>query len=156
MNNNIETSHIKDSNTNIWGPSAWKFLHTITFNYPMNPSNYDKDVYKNFFKNLGLILPCGICSYNYNIHLDKYPIENYLSKKEDLVKWLIIIHNEVNKLHNKPTKTFDEIINYYTNLYSINNKNDNKKGDYIFLITIIIFIIIFIIYFLYKKNIKYI
>jgi hypothetical protein len=153
MNNNI-----KDSNTNIWGPSAWKFLHTVTFNYPTNPTNYDKEVYKNFFKNLGLILPCGICQYNYNIHLDKYPIDKYLSTKEDIVKWLIIIHNEVNKLHNKPTKTFEEIINYYTALYNNDNinNNKNKNSDYIFLISLFICIGLIIIYALYKKNIKYI
>ncbi len=147
MNNTI-----KDSNTNIWGPSAWRFLHTITFNYPINPSNHDKEIYKIFFKNLGLVLPCGICEYNYNIHLDKYPIENYLSTKEDLVKWLINIHNEVNKLHNKSIKSFDEIINYYTNLYN------NKNNDTTFFIGVVItIIIIIIIYYLYiKKNIKYI
>ena len=32
----------------IWGPSAWIFLHTITLNYPNNPTIYDKQNYKNF------------------------------------------------------------------------------------------------------------
>ena len=144
-----------DSNSNIWGPSAWRFLHTITFNYPINPTNDQKEIYRNFFKNLGLVLPCGICEYNYNIHLVKYPIENYLKTKEDLVKWLINIHNEVNILHNKPIKKFDEIIDYYTNLYNNNNNNNNSSNDGIFIIGIIIVIIIIIIYYYYKKN-KYI
>ena len=42
--NNIE-KNIKDSNTNTWGPSAWIFLHTITFNYPINPTENDKYIY---------------------------------------------------------------------------------------------------------------
>ena len=100
-NINSNSNSNLDSNSNIWGPSAWRFLHTITFNYPINPTNEQKEIYRNFFKNLGLVLPCGICEYNYNIHLVKYPIENYLKTKEDLVKWLINIHNEVNILHNK-------------------------------------------------------
>ena len=29
-------------NNKIWGPDAWLFLHTITFNYPENPSEQDK------------------------------------------------------------------------------------------------------------------
>lgn len=162
MNNSKNSNtNILDSNTNIWGPSAWKFLHTITFNYPIYPTNHDKNIYKNFFINLGLILPCNICQYNYNIHLEKYPIERYLSSKEDLVKWLINIHNEVNKLHNKPVKKFDDVITYYTNLYNNNNNNNNKNNnvnsDYNFFLGFIIIIIIsVIIYSLYIKNVKYI
>ena len=33
----------------IWGPSTWIFLHTITLNYPNNPTIYDKQNYKNFY-----------------------------------------------------------------------------------------------------------
>ena len=33
----------------IWGPPGWLFLHTITFNYPTNPTEEDKKYYKNFF-----------------------------------------------------------------------------------------------------------
>ena len=153
--NNIE-KNIKDSNTNTWGPSAWIFLHTITFNYPINPTENDKYIYKNFFNNLGLILPCGICQYNYNLHIQKYSIDNYLSTKDDLVNWLIIIHNEVNKLHNKPTKSFNEIIKYYTEMYKKNVNEKNEKGDYLFLLCIFSIIIFIILYVLYKNYIKYI
>ena len=30
----------------IWGPSAWKLLHYITFAYPVNPTYDDKLNYK--------------------------------------------------------------------------------------------------------------
>ena len=33
----------------IWGPNAWTFLHTITLNYPENPSEDDKQNHKDFF-----------------------------------------------------------------------------------------------------------
>ena len=36
------------NNNNVWGPAAWTFLHTITFNYPDNPTNQDKQYYFNF------------------------------------------------------------------------------------------------------------
>jgi hypothetical protein len=143
--NNTNNINSDISNTNIWGPSAWNFLHTITFNYPNNPTYNDKENYKNFFNNLGFILPCEICKYNYNIHLKTYPISNYLNTKEDLVKWLIIIHNEVNKLHNKPIKSYNEVIKYYINLYNnkdINNNNNNNNNNIIYFIVIISVIII--------------
>ena len=36
------------NNNKIWGPPAWTFLHTITFNYPENPTNREKHNYFNF------------------------------------------------------------------------------------------------------------
>ena len=32
--------------TTIWGPGMWHFLHTISFNYPINPTDEDKTNYK--------------------------------------------------------------------------------------------------------------
>ena len=32
--------------TFVWGPAAWHFLHTISFNYPVHPSLADKKYYK--------------------------------------------------------------------------------------------------------------
>jgi hypothetical protein len=40
-----------------WGPSAWKFLHSITMSYPSEPTDKEKKVYKKFFEILGLVLP---------------------------------------------------------------------------------------------------
>ena len=34
---------------NIWGPHAWLFLHTITLNFPDNPTKEEKEKYKQFF-----------------------------------------------------------------------------------------------------------
>jgi len=32
----------------IWGPHAWIFLHSISLEYPDNPTNIDKNNMKNF------------------------------------------------------------------------------------------------------------
>ena len=34
--------------TAIWGPSMWHFLHTMSFNYPIKPTDDDKKNYKEF------------------------------------------------------------------------------------------------------------
>ena len=34
--------------TSVWGPSLWHSLHTISFNYPMNPSILQKRKYMGF------------------------------------------------------------------------------------------------------------
>ena len=36
----------------VWGPIAWTFLHTLSFNYPINPTPEDKIHYRDFVLNL--------------------------------------------------------------------------------------------------------
>ena len=122
----------------IWGPPTWIFLHTVTLNYPNNPTMYDKKYYKNFFINLHYILPCEWCSKNYKQHLLKYPIDNYLNTKKNLVQWLINIHNEVNKIFNKNTIDYFEFINIYKKIYK-------KKKTFFTFYNIILILCIFTI-----------
>ena len=51
----------------IWGPPTWFFLHSITFNYPNNPTYKEKMKTFDFFNNLQYILPCEIFRENYNV-----------------------------------------------------------------------------------------
>ena len=34
--------------TSVWGPSMWHYLHTMSFNYPVNPTQQEKKHYKDF------------------------------------------------------------------------------------------------------------
>ena len=82
----------------IWGPPAWTFLHSVTLAYPDNPTETDRTNYGTFFNNLQPVLPCLKCSNNYLKHIQEDPVENHLTDKESLVKWLIEMHNKVNRL----------------------------------------------------------
>ena len=44
--------------TSVWGPAAWHLLHTISFNYPINPTEENKKQYKEFVESLANVLPC--------------------------------------------------------------------------------------------------
>ena len=135
-------------NPEVWGPGAWLFLHTISLNYPTNPTYEDKENYKTFFTSLKNVIPCKNCAKHYSENLNNYPIDKSLNSKQDLVKWLIDIHNEVNVKNNKRKYSYDEVINKYNNLYS-------SKTNYCMII-IVILLILFAIYFLRKiiKEIK--
>ena len=132
----------------VWGPGAWLFLHSITLNYPENPTDKDKMFYKNFFLNLQNVLPCPSCAQHYSMNLKKFPIDPALENRELLVKWLIDIHNEVNVKNNKRKYSYNEVIDKYNKLYS-------PKTNYCMMITVIV-LILFAIYFLRKiiKEIK--
>ena len=30
--------------TNVWGPAGWVFLHSVTFGYPMDPDEFDRNL----------------------------------------------------------------------------------------------------------------
>ena len=55
--------------TSVWGPSLWHSLHTVSFNYPLNPSMDDKKRYRQFILQLKYVLPCKYCRINLKISM---------------------------------------------------------------------------------------
>ena len=99
----------------LWGPKGWFFLHSITFNYPKNPSVSDKTNYKMFFEQLSNVLPCEFCSEHFKKNLEKYPLnEEVLQNNKNLIQWLINIHNEVDVLNNKRKSFLGRLRGYFT------------------------------------------
>jgi len=145
-------------NPEVWGPSAWTFLHSVTLAYPDNPSDTDKSDYENFFNTLQPILPCAKCSQNYMRHLQEDPITNNLDNKNSLVKWLINVHNKVNKTNDKKELTYDEVMNHYKLLYNGDLTNEPVKEannmTNTFLTVLFILLIIGLIYVYVKKYLK--
>jgi hypothetical protein len=94
----------------IWGPSAWKFLHAITFNYPEQPTESDIRSVIEFFRSLPSVLPCDLCSKHLLQNYKNLPPEDHTQNRATLVRWLFDLHNKVNESLNKPIKDFDEFI----------------------------------------------
>ena len=113
-------------NPKIWGPHFWFVLHIITFNYPKNPTEHDKQAYRDFFTSIKDILPCYNCKKHYAKNINKYPITPNLDNKKQLVTWLINIHNQVNKDLGKETYTLKEVLEIYKNLNPINPFTNSK------------------------------
>ena len=132
-------------NPKFWGPHAWIFLHSITMNYPKNPSEQDKHVYFNFFKSLENVLPCEKCAYNYSNNLKKLPIEPALENRDKLIRWLIGIHNEVNLETGKPPYTYEQVIDEYD--YKMKHLDNDSTLVYK---VIILALLAFIFYKYYK------
>ena len=76
--NSIYTNDDYNSNdgmlTSIWGPGMWHYLHTMSFNYPVNPTNTDKTHYRDFLLSLRNVLPCGKCRTNLRANFKKLPL----------------------------------------------------------------------------------
>ena len=80
-NNNRRTFKNNDYNSNdgmltsIWGPPLWHVLHSMSFNYPVNPTSEDKTHYRDFIINLKWTLPCGKCRTNLVNNFKKLPLK---------------------------------------------------------------------------------
>jgi hypothetical protein len=102
--------------TVVWGPPLWLSLHIMALAYPKQPSYSEKKAAKEYFEALPFLLPCAICKEHLKAHLAKYPIAPYLDRREDLFKFTVMLHNEVNKSLNKPTMTELEVLQYLKRL----------------------------------------
>lgn len=88
--------------TSVWGPSAWHFIHCVSFNYPVNPTCDDKRNYRNFILNLRHVLPCGKCRVNLCKNLKKNPITwKHMKNRDTFSKYVYFLHESINKLLGK-------------------------------------------------------
>lgn len=101
--------------TYVWGPPLWHFLHTMSFNYPVNPTIDDKNRYEAFIHTLGFVLPCRYCRDNYYNNLRSINFSDKDFKNRDTFSRMIYnLHDAVNKQLNKTTPiSYDEVKHRY-------------------------------------------
>jgi hypothetical protein len=99
--------------TYIWGPSAWKFLHAMSFAYPENPSAEHKQAVLNLFASLKYLLPCGECCAHYCSSYDSDTLKKSLGSKDEFSKWLVDFHNSVNLRLGKPIYEYNDARQYF-------------------------------------------
>ena len=146
-------------NQNLWGPQLWFFLHTISFNYPLKPSNEDKDKIISFLYGLQPVIPCKVCRDHFKRNLAEIPAK--LDSRKDFSEWMIDTHNEINSRTGKKTISYDEAINISETNFGNNinltsdiidtckcKSNYDVKNLYMYFLLFLV-IIVFIVY--YKK-----
>ena len=88
--------------TSVWGPAQWHFLHTMSFNYPVNPTPEDKKHYKDYITNLQYVLPCKYCRINLTNNLKKKPLQMcHMVSRETFSRYIYELHETINKMLNK-------------------------------------------------------
>ena len=140
---------------NYWGPPLWNSLHIITFDYPIEPRDVDKQNYQIFFHSLKNILPCEQCRQHYAKMIEEtLPIEAALKSRDSLTRWLVNVHNLVNKRLGKPIVSYDSVKEKYEALSgkcaaSVCTSSDlkckksqQKTNNMLYLITILLMIVI--------------
>lgn len=140
MNKSVYTNEDYKSDygmlTSVWGPSLWHFLHTLSFNYPVNPTPLQRKQYRDFIYSLQYILPCIHCRENLSKNLKSICFNNKCLKNRDSFSRAIYdLHNQINiMLGKKKYKTYEEVRDCYENFRSrcklpIKHKTFKKNHD---------------------------
>ncbi len=88
--------------TSIWGAAQWHMLHTISFNYPVNPTLQQKHQYRNYILSLQHVLPCGACRKNLTNNFKKLPLTMaHMKSRDTFSRYIYNLHEHVNKMLNK-------------------------------------------------------
>ena len=97
--------------TSIWGPTMWIYLHTMSFNYPVNPSENDKKHYRDFILNLRNTLPCGKCRKNLEKNFKKLPLlYSNMKSRHSFSLYIYNLHELINKMLNKQSGLTYEMV----------------------------------------------
>jgi len=136
----------------LWGPSFWFVLHSISFKYPQFPSNAIKKKYYNFIKDLPQLIPDDKIGNEFGKFLEKYPVTPYLDNRNSFIRWMHFIHNRINVHLKKDILNFSDFLKKYEKIYAQDNlqqtRNKLVKQYLVYLVTIIV--LIWICHLLYR------
>jgi hypothetical protein len=106
--------------TSVWGPATWLMLHTMSFNYPIEPSEDQKKYYYKFFKNLQNVLPCRYCRENLTKNLKTLKLtKDVMKDRASLSRWVYDLHEKINKMLGKESGlSFEEVRDRYEHFRS--------------------------------------
>lgn len=115
--------------TSVWGPAAWHLIHTISFNYPINPTAENKKDYKEFIENLQNVLPCKYCRINLKNNLKAYPIRPcHMKNRDSFSRYIYKLHEVINKkLGKKSGLTYCDVRERYEHFRARCTQNDAPK-----------------------------
>ena len=110
--------------TSIWGPALWHALHTISFNYPTNPTDSDKKNYREFMLSLVNVLPCKYCRENLINNYKEYPLTmECMENRNKFSRYVYKLHETVNKLLGKKSGlSYCDVRERYEHFRASNNR----------------------------------
>ncbi len=133
-NSNPETEDNSNNGliSKIWGPGLWIGLHSITFGYPVKPTEEQQKNYKQYFILQGDVLPCKYCreSYKQITSSGKTKITDEVFKnRETITRWLYDVHEAVNKkLGVNYNITYEDVVKKYEAFRAKCKKGPEIKG----------------------------
>lgn len=115
--------------TAVWGPAQWHMLHTISFNYPINPTAEEKKQYMEYVLSLKNVLPCGACRKNLVKNFKKYPLKmKHMESRDSFSRYIYNLHEIVNTmLKKKSNLTYCDVRERYEHFRARCLSDDSGK-----------------------------
>ena len=109
------------SDPTVWGPSFWFMLHNGASKYPVEASNLRKERMKGFILGIPTMVPCEGCISHAIPYLEaaKPHLDNIVKGRDNLFKFFVDFHNNVNKRLHKKQYSYDEVYQMYKKGVSI-------------------------------------
>lgn len=129
----MEKETIKEEGllTTIWGDPTWESIHCISFGYPENPTDEQKQHYKNYFYFLGKVLPCSVCRGHYCEHTNgKFELtDNELKNRKTLTKYVYDFHKCVTASTGmKYNLSYEDVVDKYSSYIANCEMSLEKKA----------------------------
>jgi hypothetical protein len=126
-NNNNKGKRVKETYTNedyssndgmltsVWGPCVWHMLHTMSFNYPVQPTKEQKEHYRDFVLSLRNVLPCKHCRNNLHKNFATLPLRmTDMASRDSFSRYIYNLHELVNKMLDKHSGlTYEQVRERY-------------------------------------------
>jgi hypothetical protein len=111
----VEENKYLQSDPRLWGPHLWAYMHYSAAHYPDNPTLDEINFMKQWLCSLPVTIPCNTCKQHYNsyINQNRSNMDNICSNRNNLFKFLVNIHNEVNKRNGKETMSIEQAKRLY-------------------------------------------
>lgn len=146
MNNNIFNDNVDWSkyhstsglSTKSWGPNGWYFLFScIMGGYPVkiDTNNREHKAIRTHFKNMLLSLsytmPCIFCRNSFKDFCKSLPINQFLIGRIELMYWLYLIRDKVNKkLIAQEKKCYNDEKKRLKHIYYKSKRTNQDKQTY--------------------------
>ena len=98
----------------VWGPIIWKFLHMISIKLKESEFNKNKEIIIDLILSICNNLPCPACSSHARGYLKKHNFK-HINTKENMIKILWSMHNDVNVRIKKQKIEYDDMLKIYEN-----------------------------------------
>lgn len=110
---NVSTVVGSTADPRIWGPGFWFSLHNSAEHYPHNPSPIVRDRTKGRILAISYEIPCQGCRPHSISYIENADLDKAVSSKENLIRFYVDFHNQVNKRYNKPLVTYEQARKMY-------------------------------------------
>lgn len=102
-----------------WGPHLWSYMHYAAANYPDKPTPKEIHAMMDWLCALPVTIPCDSCKSHYAKYIERHKpiLHDICSSRDSLFKFLVDIHNKVNKRNNKPEMTYDQAVHLFGDMY---------------------------------------